>query len=238
MFHHCQQTVKNQAGYYLRMEVVRSEAKQTKYRPLQPYMDPDAFQDYARPWKQMMVLFVRMRGREDEGPRYRFREREQKYFGEIIQRARRIRNRCIRREGRDRPGSSGSSGGLSSATAGSSSAASDASKTVRLQGLPAAYLRFCISLLARKSRGHEYELPILCAMAVLAVKPQGWRSANEYPPIISHVIKMVRFMIIQMVYQQVDEDHEYAEEEEPDLLALVTSIVDKYMIRGSQGAMQ
>lgn len=57
-------------------------------------------------------------------------------------------------------------------------------------------------------------------------------------PIMSHVIKMARFMIIQMAYQQVDEDHEYAEEEEPDLLALVTGMVDKCMIRGSQGAMQ
>ena len=70
-------------------------------------------------------------------------------------------------------------------------------------------------------------------MAVLAVKPQGWRSANEYLPIISQVIKMARFIIIQIAYQQVDKDYEYAEEEEPDLLALVTSIVDRYIIRGS-----
>ena len=51
MLQHCQQTVKQQAGYFLRMEAVRSEAKQTKYRLLQPYMDPHAMKDYARPWK-------------------------------------------------------------------------------------------------------------------------------------------------------------------------------------------
>ena len=79
---------------------------------------------------------------------------------------------------------------------------------------------------------------MVCAMAVLAVKPGGWRSASEYPPIISQIIKMGRFMVIQMAYQQVDEDHEYAAEEEPDLLRLVTKMVDRFMVRGSQGAMQ
>ena len=93
-------------------------------------------------------------------------------------------------------------------------------------------------MLARKCRGHEYKLPMLCAIAILAVKPQGWHSANEYPPIMSYIIKMARFIIIQMAFQQVDEDHEQPEEEEPDLLVLVTRMVDKYMIRGSQGAMQ
>lgn len=79
---------------------------------------------------------------------------------------------------------------------------------------------------------------MVCAMAVLAVKPHGWRSASEYPPIMSQIIKMSRFMVIQQAYQQVDVDHEYAAEEEPDLLRLVTGMIDRFMIRGSQGAMQ
>ena len=48
MLHYCQQTVKKHAGYFLRIEVMRSKAKQTKYHPLQPYMDPEAMKDYAR----------------------------------------------------------------------------------------------------------------------------------------------------------------------------------------------
>ncbi|KAI4191861.1 MAG: hypothetical protein LQ350_008726, partial [Teloschistes chrysophthalmus] len=187
-----------------------------------------------------------MRGRESEGPKYQFGSLEQKHFDAIIKRARRIRNRRVRREGRDRSisntGNTSSSSGQSSATTdtsqGISSGASDQARSIRLRGLKAACLRFCLALLARRCRGDEYELPMLCAMAVLAVKGQGWRSANEYPPIMSQVIKMARFMIIQMAYQQVDPDHEYTAEEEPDLMALVTGIVDKCMIRGSQGAMQ
>ena len=48
MLYYCQQTVKKHAGYFLRIEVIRSEAKQTKYRPLQLYIDPEAMKDYAR----------------------------------------------------------------------------------------------------------------------------------------------------------------------------------------------
>ena len=92
------------------------------------------------------------------------------------------------------------SGAISTSSSDRSSAASDQATSIRLRGLKAACLRFCIALLAPKCRGHEYELPMLYAMAVLAVKPQGWRSANEYPPIMSHIIKMARFMIIQMAY--------------------------------------
>ena len=110
--------------------------------------------------------------------------------------------------------------------------------SVRLIGLAAACLRFCIALLGRRYRGHEYELPMVYIMAVLAVKPQGWRSASEYPPIISQIIKIRRFIVIQIAYQQVNEDYEYAEEEEVDLVALVTKMVDRFIIRGSQGAMQ
>ena len=52
------------------MEVMRSKTKQTKYRPLQPYMDPNAMKNYARPWKQIVVLFIRMRGWEQEEFKY------------------------------------------------------------------------------------------------------------------------------------------------------------------------
>ena len=47
MLRHSQQMIKKHAKYYLRMEVMRSEAKQIKYRLLQPYMDPDVVKDYA-----------------------------------------------------------------------------------------------------------------------------------------------------------------------------------------------
>ena len=106
-----------------------------------------------------------------------------------------------------------------------------------MRELQVLYLRFYLALLARRCRGNEYKLSIICAMAMLDVKPQGWRNVYKYLPIISYIIKIARFIIIQIAYQQMDEDHEYAAEEEPDLLASITKLVDRYIIRGSHGAM-
>ena len=57
MLQHSQQMVKECAGYFLRIEVVRNEVEQNKYNPLQAYMDSHAFKGYARPWKQRSWLF-------------------------------------------------------------------------------------------------------------------------------------------------------------------------------------
>ncbi len=258
MLYHSQRTVKDHAGYFMRMEVVRTESKQTKYRPLQPYMDSNAATDYARPWKQIVVLFVRSHRQEEEGPRYRFNGLERVQFRKMIQIARRIHRRRVQRYGRDRPGSSGSDISRNSGSGGNSDHSSNNSNhysnrgnsdgnsnddpiPIRLSGLALHCLRFCMALLGRRTRGREYELPMIGAMAVLGIKPGGWRGPSEYPPIMSKVIKMSRFMVIQQAYQQVDEDHEdreYNEDDEPDLLRYITRMTDAFMIRGSQCSMQ
>ena len=53
-------------------------------------------------------------------------------------------------------------------------------RKVRLKELKAAYMRFCIALLARKSKMREYELSLVCAMAVLGVSKEGWRTPKNY----------------------------------------------------------
>lgn len=147
MLAHCQQTTKKRAGYFLRIEVVRSESKQTKYRPLQPYMDPNAVKDYARPWKQIVAFLVRTRGRENEGPRYQFHDRERRCFRQVIRKARRIRQRRVHREGCDQPqgsGNSSSSGNYRSSSAISQAVSSHRSQpSIRLIGLAASCLRLC-----------------------------------------------------------------------------------------------
>ena len=251
MLYHSQRTVKDHAGYFMRMEVVRTESKQTKYRPLQPYMDSTAATDYAHPWKQIVILFVRSHRQEEDRPPYRFNKLEGAQFRKMIQTARRIHRRRVQRYGRDRPRSSGSDMSRNSGSGGSSDYRSDHSNhdredsdgpiPIRLSGLALYCLRFCIALLGRRTRGREYELPLIGAMAVLGIKPGGWRSPSEYPPIMSKVIKISRFMVIQQAYQQVDEDHEdreYNEDDEPDLLRYVTRMTDAFMIRGSQCSMQ
>ena len=86
MIEHCQWTTDKKVGYFIRMEAVRTEAAQTKYQPLQAYMDRASIVDHARPWKQMVAFFVCMQGRENEGPKYRLNEREKDAFEEMMDR--------------------------------------------------------------------------------------------------------------------------------------------------------
>lgn len=57
-------------------------------------------------------------------------------------------------------------------------------------------LRFCIELLNQTYYAQEYESVLICAMAVLGRGESGWRDSKSYPPILSRVIKIARFMII------------------------------------------
>lgn len=58
-------------------------------------------------------------------------------------------------------------------------------------------LEFCIELLNQKIKVHEYKSPLVCAMAVLGRGEQGWRDTDSYPPIISRVLKVARFLVVQ-----------------------------------------
>ncbi|KAL4789306.1 hypothetical protein BDV19DRAFT_383212 [Aspergillus venezuelensis] len=60
-----------------------------------------------------------------------------------------------------------------------------------------ACLEFCIELLNQKIKVHEYESPLVCAMAVLGRGEKAWQDPNSYPPIISQVLKVACFMIVQ-----------------------------------------
>ncbi|KAL4788747.1 hypothetical protein BDV19DRAFT_395784 [Aspergillus venezuelensis] len=58
-------------------------------------------------------------------------------------------------------------------------------------------LEFCIKLLNQKIKVHKYESPLVCAMAVLGWGEKAWQDPNSYPPIISRVLKVARFIIVQ-----------------------------------------
>jgi transposase-like protein len=60
-----------------------------------------------------------------------------------------------------------------------------------------ACLEFCIKLLNQRHRSHEYESALVCAMAVLGQGETSWRDPKSYPPILSRVIKIARFMVVQ-----------------------------------------
>lgn len=55
---------------------------------------------------------------------------------------------------------------------------------------------FCIELLNQRIQVEDYECALICALAVLGCGDSGWRDAESYPPILSKIVKISRFMLI------------------------------------------
>ena len=55
---------------------------------------------------------------------------------------------------------------------------------------------------------------------------------------MSQIIKIARFIIIQMTFQLMNENYDYAEDEQFDLLNFVIKMMNKFMIRDNQKIMQ
>ncbi|CBF71862.1 predicted protein [Aspergillus nidulans FGSC A4] len=66
--------------------------------------------------------------------------------------------------------------------------------------LETACLDFCIELLNQKTKVHKYKSLLVYAMAVLGCGKQGWRDADSYPPILSCVLKVARFLVVQKIW--------------------------------------
>jgi hypothetical protein len=91
----------------------------------------------------------------------------------------------------------------------------------------AAVLRFCISLLDQRVAAHENESPMISALAVLGVRAEGWMTPQSFPPVLSSLIKLARFMVV-----------EHAMRSGGDCLQSLGVMVDRFMVRGSNGPMQ
>ena len=123
-----------------------------------------------------------------------------------------------------------------------------------LSGLEKACLAFCIALLNHSITRKEYDSPLVCALAVLGVKEDGWKGAEQYPPILSAIIKVARFMIVQQALElsepfegdDIDGDSTYASDSESTpqqrrpkgCLQHVQHMMDRFMVRGSHSPMQ
>ncbi|KAL5422171.1 hypothetical protein PMIN06_013128 [Paraphaeosphaeria minitans] len=120
-----------------------------------------------------------------------------------------------------------------------------------LSSIEKACLAFCIALLSQSITRKEYDSPLVCALAVLGVKEDGWKGAEQYPPILSAVIKVARFMIVQQALElsepfEDDGDSAYGSDgdstQQParpkGCLRHVQQMMDKFMVRGSHSPMQ
>lgn len=65
-----------------------------------------------------------------------------------------------------------------------------------LRPIEIALLEFCIDLLRQKIRNDEYGCAFICATAVLGCGPFGWATPENFPPKISSIIKISRFLVL------------------------------------------
>jgi superfamily II DNA helicase RecQ len=260
MMSHCQRTAatSSHVGHFVRMEAVRTELHQTRYQPLQPYMDRKEIGEYGRPWKQMVVFIARTQRRHRwESPPYRLTGSQRKAWKKLRE--------AVTRETEEREEARSHTGGVQEpdeqeqhgenhndpgATT-TSTWGSRSGEDERLRGVAKACLRFCVTLLNQKMRQREYESAMVCVLAVLGVKSDGWRDAGDYPPILSKVIKISRFMMIQTAVHAAEREgdrsdssrpssreHASARPERVGCLGLVARMMDEFMIRGSHSPMQ
>ena len=103
-----------------------------------------------------------------------------------------------------------------------------------------------MSLLDEWITQSEYHSVMICALAVLGVKKDGWLGVDQYPSILSAIIKISRFMVIQFALEiagsaetdSSSDDYQRSEYAQPQCLELVTAAMDQFIIRGSHSPMQ
>ena len=274
-----QASVVDRIGVFVRMEAIRTEKHQTRYQPLQPYMDEKSIGEHARPWKQILMFFARtQREHEWESPKYRFTRRQREAWEALVEQAERYVDgeedegdeEGSDGEGSEEEGSNdGDDGnndndynddeGYGDGTDGDEGATEEEQKPERLSKIQKACLGFCIELLNQSISRREYDSALVCALAVLGVQEDGWKGPEQYPPILSAVIKVARFMVVQQALElsepfEEDEfngDSAYESDGSSDgsstgsprprkrgCLQFVERMMDRFMVRGSHGPMQ
>jgi len=177
------------SGVMLRFEAIRTEANKVSYHPLEPYQDRTQIGRQGRAWQQVVMFFVRtQRCHQWKSPQYRFNARQKLAFDDVI--------RCAER-----------SVDQSMDDSVSDDSSEDSDRTEDEAGsmteLQRACLSFCIELLNQTIHNREYDMALVCALATLGVSPsgRGFRGADTYPSILSAIIKVAHFMVIQHAEQ-------------------------------------
>jgi hypothetical protein len=259
-----QASVINRIGVFVRLEVIRTEKHQTRFQPLQPYMDKDAIVKHVRPWQQMLMFFARtQREHTWESPQYRFTRRQREAWEALVEEAERSVNREEEEPEEDADREMGESDEeiideIDEAIE-TEEEEQDPTEppqpqpvTPRLSRIQKACLAFCVALLNQSITRKEYDSPLVCALAVLGVKEDGWKGPEQYPPILSAVIKVARFMVVQQALElsgplddELDDDSAYESDSSrphqrrpKGCLQFVQEMMDRFMVRGSHGPMQ
>jgi Orsellinic acid/F9775 biosynthesis cluster protein D len=254
-----QASIINRVGVFVRKEAIRTEQNQTKYQPLQAYQHEEEIEDHVRSWRQVLMFFVRTQKEHDwESPKYRFTNAQQQAWNRLIEKAKQVSDEekessndeeeeeDEQEEEEDMEDDSESEAEIDE---------TDQARPKPLTGIQKACLDFCIELLNQTVTQREYDSALVCALAILGVHEDGWKGPDRYPPILSSIIKIARFMVVQKALEIAGNDefnndvpYDFGLEDQAPMparrrgqegcLQLVTRMMDAFMVRGSHSPMQ
>jgi len=216
----CQKTVAQKAGLFVRFEAIRSEKRQTRYVPLMAYQDYKAIGTYTRPWQRILMFFARTRKAESRkaAPKYRLTGQQEEAWVRFIREAKgkvREEGRKPRKIGPKKKGKKRRTrDDADSEEEEQGEEQSEEAEQQELTAIQRACLQFCMALLDQRNIDHDYDGAFVCGLAVLGVKEVGWKGVDTYPPILSKLIKIARFMVVQQAFDEVQPADEFAEFED------------------------
>ncbi|KAG9375709.1 hypothetical protein A1F94_013658 [Pyrenophora tritici-repentis] len=190
-----QASIIDRIGVFIRLEAIRTEMHQTRFQPLQPYMDKNAIVKHTRPARV-------------EEPKYRFTRRQREAWEVLIEQAKRSIEGDEEDEAEDMDEEREEL---------DEEMMDDIDEAIEVAEEEPACLEFCIALLNHRITRREYDSPLVCALAVLGVKEDGWKGPEQYPPILSAVIKIARFMVVQKGLEMSGPEEDSGDETDDDL---------------------
>jgi len=264
-----QASVMDRIGVFVRLEAIRTEKHQTRFQPLQPYMDEQSIVEHVRPWQQLLMFFARtQREHTWKSPKYRFTRQQREAWETLVEEAERSVEGEEDEEGEeeeeeeemeDEDEGDETMADVDEAidemeTDTAEPTANAISEAERLSSIQKACLEFCIALMSQLITRREYDSPLVCALAVLGVKEDGWKGAEQYPPVLSAVIKVARFVVVQQALElsgpldedEFNSDSAYKSDDSSNpprrrrkgCLQFVQEMMDRFMVRGSHSPMQ
>jgi len=196
MVQECQNTIVSRAGLYIWFEAVQTEKHQTRYTPLKGYMDRKAVVEHAWPWKQILMFIGRTQGEQEwRKPKYKLKKGQKKAWKHLwwvaeteYMRSQRVIDKKSGEESNDHL----------------------EQDKPQLNELSHTCLDFCFTLLQEQYSKSEYSNVLVCGLAVLGVwisgSQWGWMGPDNYPPILSKMIKIAHFMVIEQAFQEWGQD--------------------------------
>jgi RecQ family ATP-dependent DNA helicase len=262
-----QASVIHRIGVFVRLEAIRTEKHQTRFQPLQPYMDEKSINEHVRPWQQVLMFFARtQRGHSWKSPKYRFTRLQREAWEALVEAAERsagpeeeeeeVEEEAEDEEMDDAEMQDDVDEAIEEMETDEQNTTANAIREPQtLSNIQKACLEFCIALLSQTVTRKEYDSPLVCALAVLGVKEDGWKGAEQYPPVLSAVIKVARFMVVQQALEmsgpldgedEFDSDSAYESDDSSNpprrrrkgCLQFVQEMMDQFMVRGSHSPMQ